>query len=364
MTDSDRPGAAPPATVLGASGLRATKIGLGLAALGRPAYITLGRESDLGEDRAGTTMEQRCHEMLDAALAAGIGYVDAARSYGRAEEFLSSWLRARAVPPGAVTVGSKWGYRYVGDWKLDASVHETKDHSLSMLREQLPQSVALLGPHLRLYQIHSATLESGVLEDDAVRHALAELRDGGMAVGLSVSGPRQAEVIRRALDVSVDGTMLFSTVQATWNLLETSAGGALADAHARGCGVLVKEALANGRLTDGATRQAAEAGPPTGGGDTDGPDESPAVTASRLGQWARRRDTTVDRLALAVAVAQPWADVVLSGAVTVAQLHANLAALRTPIDDADDEADGGERVVSFAEDPEQYWRTRAALPWH
>jgi aryl-alcohol dehydrogenase-like predicted oxidoreductase len=345
---------APPPTVLGSNGLPATKLGLGLAALGRPAYITLGRGADLGDDRTGTTMEQRCHDMLDAAVAAGVGYVDAARSYGRAEEFLSSWLRARSVPPGALTVGSKWGYRYVGDWRLDAAVHETKDHSLSMLREQLPQSVALLGPHLRLYQIHSVTLESGVLEDDAVRHALAELRDSGMAVGLSVSGPRQAEVIRRALDVSVDGAMLFSTVQATWNLLETSAGGALAEAHSCGCGVLVKEALANGRLTDRAAEQSERSEQP--------------VPATRLRQWALRSDTTADRLALAVAAAQPWADVVLSGAVTVAQLWANLNALQTRVDDADSGFREGDLVGvgwgSLAEDPEQYWRTRAALPWH
>jgi hypothetical protein len=42
-------------------------------------------------------------------------------------------------------------------------VHETKDHSLAMFRDQLPQTTALLGAHLDLYQVHSATLESGVL---------------------------------------------------------------------------------------------------------------------------------------------------------------------------------------------------------
>jgi aryl-alcohol dehydrogenase-like predicted oxidoreductase len=48
----------------------------------------------------------------------------------------------------------------------------------------------------------------------------------------------------------VDGVRLFDAVQATWNLLEPSAGPALAEAHAAGLGVIVKEALANGRLTD------------------------------------------------------------------------------------------------------------------
>jgi aryl-alcohol dehydrogenase-like predicted oxidoreductase len=46
---------------------------------------------------------------------------------------------------------------------------------------------------------------------------------------------------------------LFQTVQATWNLLERSAGAALAEAHAAGCGVIVKEAVPTGAWRDGVT---------------------------------------------------------------------------------------------------------------
>ena len=53
----------------------------------------------------------------------------------------------------------------------------------------------------------------------------------------------------RALEVVVDGEQLFDCVQATWNLLERSAEPALRQAHDRGLGVTIKEALANGRLT-------------------------------------------------------------------------------------------------------------------
>jgi aryl-alcohol dehydrogenase-like predicted oxidoreductase len=109
---------------LGSTGLPVTRIGLGLAALGRPSYINLGRDDDLGTDRTVDAMERRCHEMLDAASAAGVRYVDAARSYGRAEDFLGSWLRSRGLPAGAITVGSKWGYTYVAGWRPDADVHE------------------------------------------------------------------------------------------------------------------------------------------------------------------------------------------------------------------------------------------------
>ena len=68
---------------LGPGGPIVSRIGLGLAALGRPAYITGGRGGDL-PDRSVAGLRAQSHTVLDAAYAAGIGYVDAARSYGRA----------------------------------------------------------------------------------------------------------------------------------------------------------------------------------------------------------------------------------------------------------------------------------------
>ncbi|GIH61718.1 hypothetical protein Msi02_25350 [Microbispora siamensis] len=78
------------------------EMGLGLAALGRPAYITLGRDEDFGGDRDVATMRARTWEVLDAARAAGVRYFDAARSYGLAEEFLAGWLTDRGIRPGEV----------------------------------------------------------------------------------------------------------------------------------------------------------------------------------------------------------------------------------------------------------------------
>jgi aryl-alcohol dehydrogenase-like predicted oxidoreductase len=274
-------------------------------------------------------MERNAHGVLDAAFDGGVRYFDAARSYGRAEAFLASWLELRGLGPGEVTVGSKWGYTYTAGWRVDADPPEVKDLSAATLRRQLAESRALLGPHLRLYQIHSATLESGVLEDREVLDELERLRKNGLAIGVSVTGDRQAETIRRALEVEV-----FDTVQATWNLLERSAGAALAEAHDAGLGVIVKEVLANGRLT-------------ARGGD------------SLLAQIAAERGTNPDALAFAAAIAQPWADVVLSGATTVEQLRSNLAALDVGYDEELDR-----RLAPLVEEPGQYWSTRAALPWN
>jgi aryl-alcohol dehydrogenase-like predicted oxidoreductase len=87
-----------PILQLGSTKLMVRQLGLGLAALGRPAYINLGRQQDFGFDRSVAELERRCHEMLDAAYAAGIRYFDAARSYGMAENFLGTWLNARDPP--------------------------------------------------------------------------------------------------------------------------------------------------------------------------------------------------------------------------------------------------------------------------
>ncbi len=321
---------------LGRDGPVLSRLGLGMAALGRPAYITLGHGDDFPGGRSPGEMEHHARALLDSAYAGGIRYLDAARSYGRAEAFVRSWLDARRFAPGQVAVGSKWGYRYTGQWQLRPDRHEVKDHSLAALRVQLAESRAALGPHLALYQIHSATQESGVLEDAAVLDELARARDGGLRLGVTVSGPGQAATVRRSLEIVRGGEPLFISVQATWNLLERSSEDALLEAHAAGRTVLVKEALANGRLTSR--------------GD---------AAAGALGKVAGALGASVDAVALAAALAQPFADVVLLGASTAAQLASNLRAmaLRLPGDALD-------RLAALREDAEGYWQRRAALPWN
>src|SRR6202451_3202791 len=227
-----------PTATLGAEGPVGSRIGLGLAALGRPAYITSGREEDL-PDRSVAGMRTRTFSMLDAAYAAGVRYADAARSYGRAEEFLAGWLAERGH--AEMIVGSKGGERYTGDWRPSAPRQEVKEHSLAMFTTQLAQSRALLGGRLTLYQVHSLTLDSGLFADAPLLAALSRLRAEGVIIGLSTSGPHQAEAIRRALTVTVDGQRLFTAAEVTWNLLEPSVCPAAAEAPAAGRAVPGKE---------------------------------------------------------------------------------------------------------------------------
>ena len=329
---------------LGNSHLAVTPMGLGLAALGRPGYINLGHRDDLNFNYDVIAMEAKAHSVLDSAWDAGIRYFDTARSYGKAEEFLHSWLAQRSIKNKEVTIGSKWGYTYTADWQVDLPAgqkHEVKDHSLAVLQRQLLESRALLGDHLDLYQIHSTTLDSGVLNNEAVLQELARLREAGLSIGFSVSGTQQADTIRRALEIELDGALLFSAVQATWNLLEQSAAGALKEAHDIGMGVIVKEGLANGRLTSR----------------NDSPEFQQKMAL--LQAQAETQNSTVDSIALAAVINQPFVDVALSGAACVDHLKSNLEALKINWN-----VSLAEMLDVLVEPAERYWHIRSQLAWN
>lgn len=304
------------------------RIGLGLAALGRPVYLTAGRSDALGaaEDRSIEAMRARTFEVLDAAWRLGIRFLDLAPAYGHAEGFLGAWLAAHPMRRAELTISSKWGYEYVAAWDPAATVHERKEHSLAMLETQLPQTRAALGSTPNLYLVHSVTPESPALTDPALLARLRELADEGIRIGLTTSGPHQADCIDRALALP---SSPFSAVQTTWNILERSAGRSLEAAAGCGWTVIVKEAMANGRLAPGGTPE-----------------------VDRLAQGV---GSTSDTLAIGAALAQGWADVVLSGAVTVAQVESNAHARPLSVDIAD--------LDRLAIPADKYWAERAERTW-
>jgi aryl-alcohol dehydrogenase-like predicted oxidoreductase len=312
-----------------------------MAALGRPGYINLEHAQDLAQNYDVAVMQRRAYEVLEAAWDAGIRYFDAARSYGLGEQFLGAWLASRPVSLGSVTVGSKWGYTYTADWKIRAQAHEIKEHTLATLQTQWRETMASLGGYVNLYQIHSATLESRVLENRSVLEELARLKSEGVHIGLTSSGPDQSKTLRQAIGIEIGGSRLFDSVQVTWNLLEPSAGPALVEAHATGLGVIIKEALANGRLTDR--------------------NKEPGFASKlfTLKTEAGKLGTSIDALVLAACLAQPFADVVLSGATTVEQVRSNVRASQLRI-----EPETVAGWLEFAEPAPAYWATRSRLPWN
>lgn len=326
---------------LGTTDLRVTPIGYGLAAIGRPAYINIGHSNDLRRTDV-EFMRKQAFKTLDAAWEQGIRYYDCARSYGMAEEFLAAWLAERNISPDEVTVASKWGYIYTGDWDVDADVHEVKDHTPATLMRQWAETQYNLGRFLNLYQIHSATEDSGVLENAEVLDALWELKSSGTLIGLTLSGTGQANTLWRALAIQHNGEHLFNTVQATWNVLERSAGDALVAAYDAGWGVIIKEALANGRMSP-----------------RNANNSKFGVTYQALAEQANRLHTSVDALALRFVLEQPFVHTVLSGVSKPRHLLSNVSALRIDWD-----AEAAAVLDGLTEDPADYWETRSQLKWN
>jgi aryl-alcohol dehydrogenase-like predicted oxidoreductase len=143
------------------------------------------------------------------------------------------------------------------------------------------------------------------------------------------------------MEIERGGRRLFDSVQATWNVLEPSCGPVLAAAQRAGVTVMVKEALANGRLTERNT------------------DEEFAPKRQILAGIARDQSTSIDAVALAAALAQPWAGVVLSGAVRKEHLASNLGALAIQL--TEDDLD---KLAVLGEPPQEYWDRRAGLVWN
>ena len=315
------------------------KLGLGMAALGRPGYINLGHADDMPGERSVTEMREHAHNVLDAAYELGLRYFDCARSYGLSEDFVASWLASR--PDADAICGSKWGYEYTANWRVnvgEGEAHEVKFHTPEQFEKQVAESRALL-PSMSVYQIHSATEASGVLDNEAVLARLAALRDGGVVAGLSVSHPQVPTIAKAAALRDAGGAPIFGSVQATFNLLDQSAAGALRAAHDAGMVVIVKEALANGRLTA----------------------RSDDARLKPLRDVAARLGVGIDAVALAWVMSQPFVDVCLSGAATVEQLKENAAALAiTPL--------SAETMRLLADtmaiECEDYWAERRGLAWN
>ncbi len=323
----------------GSTPLQVTRIGLGLAALGRPGYINLGHGQDLRNRTDKEAMFEHAQDVLDFAYRKGIRYFDTARSYGKAEEFLAGWKGYKEYDD--IVIGSKWGYIYTADWQIDVEKHEVKEHSLKNLERQWPESQKWIGKKLAIYHIHSATPDSGVLDSEEVLDKLWELKKTGIVIGLSLSGTAQSETLEKAMSISRDRQMLFGSVQATWNILEQSATEGLLNAARAGIGIIIKEALANGRLTER--------------------NNNPGFLEKQilLSRIAEKYQVSIDALCMAYVLNHPWTHIVLSGASNVEQLESNIKAIEMHITPDD------MQILSGLKEPrETYWKDRAALDWN
>ncbi|WP_366182758.1 aldo/keto reductase [Flavobacterium ovatum] len=220
------------------------QLGLGTAAIGRPLYINIQNKEREPFDLE--NFKSKGIAVLEIAYKKGIRYYDTAPGYGLAEQLLLDWVKTKNDP--MIEVATKWGYVYTANFDPSATIHEVKDHSLEQLIKQWEVSKELL-PNLTTLQIHSATFDTGVLENEAVLQKLAQIKsDYDIRIGITTSGDNQVDVLKKAMEINIDNQPLFDVFQVTYNILEQSLSSILDILKEKGSRIIIKEGLANGRL--------------------------------------------------------------------------------------------------------------------
>ena len=315
-----------------------SKIGLGLAALGRPDYINIRSEHDI--DKSVDGFRANAFKVLDQSYALGIRDFDVAPSYGLGEQFLQDWNDSKNHKD--VNLSTKFGYTYVANWELGFSgKHEIKEHSLHKLNAQWEVSKALL-PNLKTYQIHSATLDSGVLNNTELLKRLHELKQQHqIKIGISSSGTEQVKIIEEAQKIDFDGNGLFDSYQVTFNIFEQSCFNILKQLLANDKTIIIKEALANGRVFR----------------NHNFPEHESVYMYLEL--LSKKYSVGTDAIALRYVMDDLEPNVVLSGASNCNQLKQNLKALNFELD-----TNEILKLKSFAVSSEHYWQERSNLEWN
>jgi aryl-alcohol dehydrogenase-like predicted oxidoreductase len=313
------------------------QLGLGTAALGRPQYINVRQKNSENSDL--TTFKKHSFSVLEAAYKSGIRYFDTAPGYGLAEELVVEWLQIKNDK--TIEIATKWGYTYTANFDVNATVHEVKEHSISKLNEQWHFSKQLL-PYLKVYQIHSATLETGVLENTEVLKQLAFLKkEHNLKIGLTTTGTNQVEVIKKALTVLVDGEQLFDIFQVTYNFLDQSLLAICEELISKKKSIVIKEALANGRVFRNKNYPHYD------------------KMYATLEDLAQKHMVGVDAISLKYCEQTIPKSIILSGASNTSQLKENLKTNSFSLS-----SDEIEILNSFKVTPEFYWSERKKLQWN
>ncbi len=312
-------------------------IGLGTAAIGRPKYINIRQEKN--QVVSIEDFRKQGRQTLEHAYQKGIRYFDTAPGYGLAEELVIDWLESKNDP--AIEVATKWGYTYTANFDPNAIQHEVKDHSLSKLQQQWKQSRQLL-PYLTIYQIHSATFESGVLDNEAVLEGLFELKQQhNIEIGITTTGANQLDVIKKALDIHISGYPLFGAFQVTYNILDQHIANMADILRKQSKKIIIKEALANARLFPNTNYSHYQ------------------QHYTILQKLSEKYQVGIDAIALRFCqdTLQPFK--ILSGASNQKQIDDNIKAELFTLDQED-----VEMLQSLKTDPESYWTERKKLTWN
>lgn len=213
---------------LGRTGLQVSELGFGALEIGRHwPYWRQDREDFTRPDEASAV------RVLRAAIDHGINFFDTAPAYQDSERILGKAFKGVR---GEVLIGTKCGEWFDGERSVyDYSFHETKRFIENSLRQLQTDYVDLL-------QIHSASLE--VVRKGETLAAMQEAKREGKTrfLGLSTEDPAAA------LEAVSSGA--FDAVQVSYNAMNSLfARETFEAARAAGVGIIVKDAVARGKLS-------------------------------------------------------------------------------------------------------------------
>jgi aryl-alcohol dehydrogenase-like predicted oxidoreductase len=318
-------------TTLGRTSLRVSRICLG--------SMTWGEQNS----------EPEAHAQLDAALDAGVNFIDTAEMYaippragtqGLTEQYIGNWLsksgkRNRVVLATKVAGPAQWMAHLRGGPRLDrANIEQALHDSLRRLQTD----------HIDLYQLHWPERATNYFGRLGYKHepaevavpiedtldVLAGLVSAGKVLHVGVSNETPWGVMRYLQIAEARGRPRIVSIQNPYNLLNRSYEIGLAEiSHREDIGLLAYSPLAFGTLSGKYLRGAH----PAGGRLTlferykryTNP-QGVAATEAYV-QLAREHGLDPAQMALAYVLSRPFVTSAIIGATTMEQLHSNLASV-------------------------------------
>jgi len=280
--------------------------------------------------------------VVDAALDAGVDFLDTADIYGdtKSEQFLGRALRGRRE---RVVLATKFGMKVAGDENLKGArpdyVHRALDASLRRLETD----------RIDLYWLHRPDPETPIADTLA---ALDEEVKAGRVREIGCSGFSAEQLREASAAVRSGDAARFVAVQNEYSLLHREPERlVLAECERQGLAFVPFFPLASGLLTGKYRRgQPPPQGARLSGGNPRFLNDRNLAAAEALRSFAESRGHTLLELAFSWLLARPQVVSVIAGATKPEQVRANVAAASWRL--TPEELDEVDRLAPLAPDKE------------
>ena len=209
---------------LGRTGFAISPIGFGAFKIGRNQKTKYSAAYDLPSD-------EQVAELLDGLLALGINYIDTAPAYGTSEERIG---RAIAGRRAEFVLATKVGETF----EAGASSY---DFSGPAIRRSVERSLERLRtPTIDVLLLHSDGRDEWIQAQTDAVPTMRELKQQGLVRAIGLSG--------KTIDGARQALAWADVLMVEYHLRDRSHESVIAEAAARGVGVVVKKGLASGEL--------------------------------------------------------------------------------------------------------------------